>query len=191
MPSTVLLVIRYTVFAAFLLAVLVALGSWLVRSRRLSPFGALGRALRQVTDPVMRPVERRVVRAGGNPVQAGWWLVIGVAIVGVLVISLVQWALSSWDTLALAVHGGGRSMLYLALDVLFKVLIAAIFIRVIASWLGRFRYTWWLRPAYWLTDWMIEPIRRLLPPGGPIDWSPLLALLALWVLRRLVFGVLP
>jgi YggT family protein len=189
MPSTILLVIRYTVFAAFLFAVLVALGSWLVRTRRLSPFGLAGRALRQVTDPVMRPVERRVVRAGGNPVQAGWWLVIGVTIVGVVVISLVQWALTSWDTLALAVQGGGRATLYLAIDVLFKVLIAAIFIRVIASWLGRFRYTWWLRPAYWLTDWIIEPIRRLLPPGGPIDWSPLLALLALWVLRRLVGGL--
>jgi len=187
MPDTLLLVIRYAVFAVFLLSVLVALGSWLVRTRRLSPFGPVGRALRQVTDPVMRPVERRVVRAGGNPVQAGWWLVIGVAIVGVLVISLVQWALTSWDALARAIRN--HALLSFIIDVVFNVLIAAIFIRVIASWLGRFRYTWWMRPVYWLTDWIVEPIRRLLPPGGSIDFSPLIALLVLWVLRRLVGAV--
>lgn len=188
MPDRVLLLIRYAVFAAFLLAVLVALGSWLVRTRRVSPFGVAGRAVRNATDPLMRPVERRVVRSGGNPVQAGWWLIIGVAIVGVLVISLVQWALNSWGALAGAIRN--HALLSFTIDVVFKVLIAAIFIRVIASWLGRFRYTWWLRPVYWLTDWLVEPIRRLLPVGGPIDFSPFLALIALWVLRWAVFQIL-
>lgn len=188
MPDRVLLLIRYAVFAAFLLAVLVALGSWLVRTRRVSPFGAAGRALRSATDPLMRPVERRVVRSGGNPAQAGWWLVIGVAIVGVLVISLIQWVLNSWGTLTGAIRN--HAVIPFAIDVVFKVLIAAIFIRVIASWLGRFRYSPWLRPVYWLTDWLVEPIRRLLPVGGPIDFSPFLALIALWVLRWLVFQIL-
>jgi YggT family protein len=188
MPYTTLLVVRYAVFAVFLLAVLVALGSWLVRTRRLSPFGFVGRTLRQATDPVMRPVERRVVRAGGNPVQAGWWLIIGIAIIGVLIVSLAQWALTSWASLAGAIRN--HALLSFSINAVFDVLIAAIFIRVIASWLGRFRYTWWLRPVYWLTDWIIEPIRRLLPPGGSIDFSPLIALVALWVLRWAVFQVL-
>lgn len=190
MSANVLLLIRYTVFAVFALAVLVALGSWLVRTRRLSPFGPLGRALRQLTDPVMRPVERRVVRAGGNPVQAGWWLVIGVAILGVLIISLAQWLQGAWYSITGAAQMGGRGMLVLAVGVAYDVLFFAILIRVIASWLGRGRYVRWLRPVYWLTDWLVEPIRRILPSTGPIDFSPLVALLVLWVLKQFVFQVL-
>src|SRR5256885_8442398 len=70
--------IRYLVFAAFAASVLVALASWLVRTRRVSPFGALGRALRTASDPLIRPIETRLVRAGGNPVHAGWWLAVAV-----------------------------------------------------------------------------------------------------------------
>src|SRR5207249_11156842 len=71
--------LRYLVFAAFAASVLVALASWLVRTRRISPFSALGRTLRAASDPLIRPVEARLVRAGGNPVHAGWWLAVGVA----------------------------------------------------------------------------------------------------------------
>src|SRR2546426_8690651 len=83
--------LRYLVFAAFAASVLVASASWLVRTRRISPFGPLGRALRSASDPVIRPVETRLVRAGGNPAHAGWWLVVGVAAAGVLLVSLVNW----------------------------------------------------------------------------------------------------
>jgi YggT family protein len=189
MPDRVLLLIRYAVFAAFLLAVLVVLGSWLVRTRRVSPFGLAGRALRNATDPLMRPVERRVVRSGGNPVQAGWWLIIGVAILGVLVVSLAQWVVNSMSRVSGAAHAGGHDMLVLAIGVVYDILFYAIVVRVVASWLGRFRYSPWLRPVHWLTDWIVEPIRRLLPAFGPIDFSPLVALLVLWALKQFVFLV--
>src|SRR5437879_13199933 len=71
--------LRYLVFAAFAASVLTALASWLVRTRRISPFGALGRTLRAASDPLIRPIEARLVRAGGNPVHAGWWLAVAVA----------------------------------------------------------------------------------------------------------------
>src|SRR2546426_3283962 len=80
-------VVRYGVFSLFVLSALVALASWVVRTRRLSPFGPVGRALRGATEPVLRPVERRLVRLGGNPVHAGWWLVVVVAAAGGLLMS--------------------------------------------------------------------------------------------------------
>src|SRR5438034_7436937 len=83
-------VVRYGVFSLFVLSALVALASWLVRTKRLSPFGPVGRALRGATEPVLRPVERRLVRLGGNPVHAGWWLVVVVAAGGVLLLSLLD-----------------------------------------------------------------------------------------------------
>src|SRR3989442_4456478 len=84
-------ILRILVFAAFCLAALVAFAGWLVRSRRVSPFGGVGRTLRSVTDPVLRPVETRLVRLGGNPVHAGWWLVVLVPVAGVLLLSLIDW----------------------------------------------------------------------------------------------------
>src|SRR2546427_5555757 len=84
-------VVRYGVFSLFVLSALVALASWLVRTRRLSPFGPVGRALRGATEPVLRPVERRLVRLGGNPVHAGWWLVVVVAAGGGVLLLLLRW----------------------------------------------------------------------------------------------------
>src|SRR5438445_12226079 len=66
-------ILRILVFATFCLAALVALAGWLVRTRRVSPFGRLGRTLRSVTDPVLRPGGARRVRLGGNAVHAGSW----------------------------------------------------------------------------------------------------------------------
>src|SRR3989441_9264336 len=83
---------RYAVVAVFTLSVVIAFAAWLVRARRVSPYGALGRALRAASDPLIRPVEARLVRLGGNPVNAGWWLVVVVALGGVVLLSLLDWA---------------------------------------------------------------------------------------------------
>src|SRR3989440_10974851 len=84
-------ILRILVFAAFCLAALIAFAGWLVRSRRVSPFGGFGRTLRSVTDPVLRPVETRLVRLGGDSVHAGWWVVVLVAVAGVLLVSPIDW----------------------------------------------------------------------------------------------------
>src|SRR6266516_6906305 len=91
-------VLRYVVIGLVVLAALVAFGSWLIRTRRVSPFRVPGRMLRGVTDPVMRPVERRIVRMGGNPVHAGGWLVVITAIGGIVLLSLVGWAMATFQT---------------------------------------------------------------------------------------------
>src|SRR2546425_8035658 len=131
-------VVRYGVFSLFVLSALVALASWLVRTRRLSPFGPVGRALRGATEPVLRPVERRLVRLGGNPVHAGWWLVVVVAAGG----GLLPWLLD------LIIHtpgaGGGwgaegpRGGRPLLLPPAHSALGAARMVRAVARWVGVF-----------------------------------------------------
>lgn len=184
-----LAVARYAVFAVFLIAFLVAVGSWLVRTRRISPFSPLGRSLRGATDPVMRPVETRVIRLGGNPVNAGWWLVVGVMVAGVLLLSLLNWLAGSALFLAQGLQGGPRGLVYVLVTLIYKVLVAALVIRVIASWLGFFRYSPWLRPVYWLTDWLVNPIRRFMPPVAMFDLSPLVAWFVLWAIKEFLLRV--
>ena len=181
--------IRYLVFAAFAASVLVALASWLARTRRISPFGALGRTLRMVSEPLIRPVETRLVRAGGNPVHAGWWLVVAVAAGGVVLITLWNWVVDTAFSVAAAYAAGPRATIALAVDVVYRIIYVALWVRVLASWFGYFRYSRWVRPAYALTDWLVEPIRRVLPTAGGFDWSPLAALLALWVLKRVLLTI--
>jgi len=181
-----LTVTRYAVFGLFALSALVAFGSWLVRTRRISPFTAFGRSLRAITDAVVRPVERRLVRMGGNPVNAGWWLVVVVAAAGVVFISVMGWAVDAFPAAASQVAGGPADTLRLIVEIAYKIVFYAIIVRVVASWLGYFQYTKWLRPVYLITDWIILPMRRVIPPIGMLDLSPFAALLALMLLRRLL-----
>lgn len=190
MMPDLLTLVRYTVFGVFVLAAAAATASWLVRTRRVSPFGTLGRGLKKSSDLVIKPVEARVFRAGGNPVNAGWWLVIGVAVVGVIVISLAGWLLGAAGSVRVMAGYGPRGVAALVVEIVYDVLFFTVFARVILSWIGIGRYNRWMRPAYWLTDWLVEPIRRVLPPFGMFDFSPLVALVALWLLKRALLAVI-
>src|SRR6267142_2854623 len=183
-------VLRYTVFGLVVLAAIVALGSWLVRTRRVSPFGVLGRALRSMTDPLMRPVERRIVRMGGNPTHAGGWLIILTAVAGIILLSLGGWLLATFQMAHAAAVAGPRVTLSLIVEIVYKIVIFALIARIIASWFGLFRYSKWIRPAYVLTDWIVEPLRRIVPPLGAMDVTPLIAWFALWLMRMIIHSVL-
>ena len=66
----------------------------------------------------------------------------------------------------------------------------ALIVRVIAGWFGLFRYSRWIKPAYILTDWIVEPIRRVVPPLGALDVSPIVAWLALMLLRNVLLSII-
>ena len=182
--------VRYLVFALFAVAVAAAIGSWLVRTRRVSPFSPLGRGLRRGSDWLVKPVEARLLRTGGNPVHAGWWLVMGAAVAGIVLIGALTWLVQVGWHVGGAARAGPRAIIALVVDIAYNILFWAIFIRVIGSWLGVGPYTRWMRPVYWLTDWLIEPIRRALPAFGMFDLSPLVAIVVLWVVRAVVFALL-
>jgi len=181
-------VARYVVFAAFAVSVLVALASWLVRTRRVSPLGRVGRTLRAASEPLIRRVETRLVRFGGNPVNAAWWLVVAVTVAGLVILSLLEWAIGAFYSVYGAFAGGPKGVLELLVSLAYHVLFVALMLRVIASWFGVFRYARWMGPVYALTDWLVEPIRRVVPPIGAVDWSPLAAWLVLWVAERMLLS---
>jgi YggT family protein len=181
---------RFVVILALAYASAVALTHWAVRSRKLTPFGAWPRFIRRVSDPVLQPLERRILRAGGNPQDAPLWLVGIVIIGGLLLLSLVQWLVGFAVTLGILVQSGPRTWARFLVSGLFTLLMAALIVRVIASWFGLSPYRPWMRPVMLLTDWIIDPIRRILPPFGMIDFSPLVAWLVLSVVRGFVLSMI-
>jgi YggT family protein len=182
--------VRSIVLLALAFAATVALTHWAVRSRRINPFGAWPRLVRRISDPILLPLERRVINAGGNPQNAPLWLLGLVIGGGLLLLSLAQWLISTASGLVLLAQGGVRVWIQVLLSAVFTILMAAILIRVIASWLGIGPYRKWMRPVYALTNWLIDPIRRILPPVGIFDFSPMVAWLVLYVLRGFVLGLL-
>jgi YggT family protein len=182
--------VRSIVLLALAFTATVALTHWAVRSRRINPFGTWARLVRRVSDPILLPMERRVIRAGGSPQNAPLWL-LGLAVgCGLLLLSLTQWLIGTAAGLVLLADGGPRVWLRVLVSAVFTILMAAILIRVIASWLGIGEYRKWMRPVYALTNWLIDPIRRILPPVGIFDFSPMVAWLVLYVVRGFVLGLL-
>lgn len=181
---------RALVILALSYASIVAVTFWAVRTRRINPFGAWPRFTRRISEPILLPLERRVIRAGGSPQDASFWLLGLVIVAGLLLLSLVHWLIGMTATMAALTYAGPRAWLRFVLGGVFTLLMAAIFIRVIASWLGLSPYSRWMRPVMLLTDWLIEPIRRILPPFGMLDFSPMVAWLVLWVVRGFVMGMI-
>jgi YggT family protein len=182
--------VRSIVLLALAYAAIVALTHWAVRSRRIDPFGAWPRLVRRLSDPILLPLERRIIRAGGSPHNAPLWLLGLVIGCGLLLLSLTQWLIGTAAGLMMLAHGGPRTWIRVLLSAVFTILMAAILIRVIGSWLGVGPYRKWMRPFYLLTDWLIDPIRRILPPVGIFDFSPMVAWLVLYVVRGFVLGLL-
>jgi YggT family protein len=182
--------VRTLVIVALAYASLVALTHWAMRTRRISPFGAWPRLVRRISDPVLPRLEKRIIAAGGSPQNAPLWLLGLVIAAGLILVSLTNWFIGILAGLSAAVNGGPRVWLRLAVSAVFTILMAAILIRVIASWLGIGPYRRWMRPVVALTSWLIEPIRRILPPMGMFDFSPMVAWLVLYVVRGFVLGMI-
>jgi YggT family protein len=185
------LVARLLTLGVVAAATVVALTHWAVRRRHLSAFSPLPRLVRRTSDPIVKPLEARLVRWGRNPQDATLWL-LGFAVgAGILLLSLTSW-LTGWIGEVLWLRTAGVSAwAHFVVNSVTQVLMLAILVRVIGSWLGYGPYTRWIRPAYVLTDWLVEPIRRRLPTLGPIDLSPIVAYFALFVLRGLLVLLIP
>lgn len=184
------LVVRTLALAAAALAGLVALVMWAVRAGHVTPFGPLARATRALANPALRPVEGLLRRFGRNPQDAPTWLFGLTVVLSVALLSLVQWVLQMVVVAESVLREGPESWGRLVASLIYNLLSVALVIRVLGSWVGAGRYARWTRPAWLLTDWLVEPIRRRLPALGPIDLSPLIAWFLLGFLMAIVMTVL-
>lgn len=177
---------RYAVGGAFIFAAVVAITHWAVRNGKLPPFGGWARAVRKGSDPVLRPIERRLMRAGANPQDGPFWLLGLTVLGGLALLALLRWALGFIYTFATIGQFGPKAAIATAVGTLFSLLMAALLVRVVASWFGISPYGRVMRFVHGLTDWLIEPIQRVVPNIGPLDLSPLLAYFILMMTRSLV-----
>jgi YggT family protein len=164
----------------------VAAIDWLVRTRRINPFGRVARVFRTSVDPLLMPVERIVVRAGGLPSSAPWWSLVFVAVAGILLIATLGFVREQLALVFDALNTGPRGVYRLLVSWVFTLIQIAILVRVVQSWV-RFRPgAWYARWAYTLSEPILKPIRNVIPLFGGIDVSPLVAWFLLGILETML-----
>jgi YggT family protein len=148
---------------------------WLVRTRRVNPMGSLGRFARRTIEPILAPIERRVVRAGALPTNAPLYALVVVVLAGIVVLSLLDFLRGQLFAISVSAAAGGRGIALLLVRWTIGLLQIALIVRVISSWVRISPYARWVRWSYVLTEWLLAPLRRIIPPLGMIDITPIVA----------------
>jgi len=160
----------WTAVGAAVLSVL----DWASRTRRISPFSGLSRFFRNRVDPLLAPVERRVMLAGGRPAMVPFWALFVVIVGGLLLMFVLQFVGSLIADVTIGARGP-MPFLMVLLGWTFGLLRVALIVRVLSSWFPVSPYSPWIRWSYVCTEWMLRPLRSIVPMIGPIDITPLIA----------------
>lgn len=164
----------------FLLAVMLR---FLLQVARADFYNPISQALVRVTNPLVKPLRRLIPGFMGIDVAS---LVLAVLVKLVMIVSLfvIQHGDVSFNV--------GKALLVALLSCLVSILniyFVAMLATIIISWVAAGSY----HPAVVLTHQIAEPVmapfRRLLPAMGGIDFSPMLAFLAINVVKILFTGL--
>lgn len=174
--------LEFVIGTLFSLYVLVLMLRFLLAWVRADFYNPVSQFLVKITNPVLIPL-RRIIPPLGGVDMASVVLMLVVQMLGIALILLLR--------------GGGigvQALVFISLaelvDLLFKVFIYGILIQAILSWVNPGTYNPAVSLLHALTEPVLRPVRRVLPPISGMDLSPLLAILALEVVRRLVVPLL-
>jgi YggT family protein len=182
--DAVIVILRTVLLSIAVVFAAICVLDWAVRTRKISPFNAIARFCRSTVDPIIAPVERSVVRAGGTPAAAPLWALAVIVIGGILLLTLLDMIRLEVVKTIIASNQGAAGIYHLLVQWTFKVLYAAIVVRVVSSWLPISPYSKWIRWSYLVSEPMLAPLRRFVPSFGGLDITPILAFILLSIIER-------
>jgi YggT family protein len=163
----------------------ICLTDWAIRERKINPFSGVARFFRRTIDPLMRPLEAQVVRRGGQPASAPLWLFLAIVLAGIVTLQLLR-VLGGLLIQLSAASSNPRLFPLLLASWALQFLYIAILVRVFSSWLPISPFSVWVRWSYVSTEWLLAPLRRIIPPFGALDLSPIAALVLIWIVRGII-----
>lgn len=188
--SAVSQVLRATLLSIAVVFGVICILDWAVRTRKISPFNAIARFCRATVDPLIAPIERKVVRAGGTPASAPLWALAAVVIGGILLLSLLDFILIQVARSMIASQNGAAGIFHLLVSWTFTILKIALIVRVISSWLPISPYSRWVLWSYKLSEPILAPMRRVVPNLGGLDITPILAYFLLSLTERFLLRLM-
>ena len=157
----------------------------------LNPFGWASRTLRRLTDPFVVPVRGSLRQMGIDPKFAALVVILVSILLGYFVVQLVSTIAMTLGGVITSLQSGAIvSVLGFILFGLLALYILLIMMRVIFSW-GMVSYT--NRVMRFLVDTtepLLGPLRNMIPRLGPLDISPIVAILILWLFQAAIAGTL-
>jgi YggT family protein len=188
--GAVIEVLRTVLLSVALVFGAICVLDWAVRTRKISPFNAIARFCRSTIDPLIAPIERKVVRAGGTPAAAPLWALAAVVVGGILLLTFLDFIRLEIAQSIIASQNGAAGIFHLLVSWTFTILKIALLVRVISSWLPVSPYSVWVRWSYILSEPILAPMRRIVPSLGGLDITPILAYFLLNLTESLLFRLM-
>ena len=157
----------------------------------LNPFAWTSRTVRRLSDGFVIPVRGSLRGFGVDTKFAPLVVVLIVILLGYFVIQLVGTIAAIADGIVESTRSGAVFRLIgFIIYGLISIYILFITIRIIFSW-GMLSYkNRVMRFLVDVTEPLLGPLRRMIPPLGWLDISPLVAILILWLFQQAVAGTL-
>jgi len=164
-----------TLFSLYILAVMLR---FLLGAVRADFYNPVSQFLVRITNPVLAPM-RKVIPSAGKFDTAALLLMLVLQLTSLILIVALRGASAS--ILALLLLAVAELVL-----LLINIFIFSILVQVILSWINPGTYTPVGALLHSLTNPVLAPIQRIIPPVAGIDLSPLFALIGLQVLKMLI-----
>jgi YggT family protein len=189
--SRTLLFVNWAVTAVIIAAILLMVFRMIANYADLNPFAWTSLTLRRLTDPFVLPVRRALVGFGVDPKYSPLVVILIVILLGYFVLQLASTIAGTLTGLLVSLQQGAMvSALGFILYGLISIYILLIFIRIIFSW-GMISYSnRIMRFLVNTTEPLLGPLRRIIPPLGAMDISPIVAFLILWLFQQAIAGTL-
>lgn len=163
------------IFGAYILVVMLRFLLQLVKADFYNP---VSQFVVKVTTPPLRPLRRIVPGVAGLDIAS----------------IILMWLLKSLELALIMTIGGFGTSLLPALvwsipeliSLFINVFLFAILIQVIISWVNPGSYNPVIGLLYSLTEPLLRPARRLVPPISGLDLSPMLVMIGLVLLKMLL-----
>jgi YggT family protein len=189
--SRTFLFVNWAITAVIIAIILLMIFRMIANWADLNPFAWSSLTIRRLTDPFIGPVRRALVRFGIDPKYSPLVVILITILLGWFVLQLVQTLATTVAGLFASIQRGAvGSALGFILYGLISIYILLIFVRIIFS-LAMVSYTNRLmRFLVDVTEPLLGPLRRIVPPVGAMDISPIVAFLILWLFQQAIVGTL-
>lgn len=189
--SRTLLFVNWAVIAVIVAVILLMVFRMIANYADLNPFAWISLTIRRLTDPFVLPVRRALMGFGVDPKYSPLVVILIVILLGYFVLQLASTIAGTLSGLLFSLQQGAMvSALGFILYGLISIYILLIFIRIIFSW-GMVSYSnRIMRFLVNATEPLLGPLRRMIPPLGAMDISPIVAFLILWLFQQAIAGTL-
>lgn len=183
--------ITWAVIVAILTVVVLMILRLIANQVDLNPFSWSSRTIRRLTDSLINPVRRTLAGFGVDPKYAPLVTIILAVLVGWFALQLVSSIANTLGGIIRSLQvGAPAATVGYVLYGLVSFYILLIFIRIIFSF-GMISYrNRLMRFLVDATDPMLAPLRRMVPPLGRFDISPIVAFIILWLIQAAIAGTL-